>query len=155
MTSSDYDESKTLFWQYHLKIWTVPIITMRSAHVKKTIFIHLLENLCCPCNHELKYLQRYPRFNEAIWKFELSLYHELKFLLKKNSFDDVTWKFELVLLLLANIFSNIRQFCLFISKIWSASIFTSWNFRKNKAVLTISLENLHCPYYHELTFSQK
>ena len=67
-----------------------------------------------------------------------------------------------------------KQFCWSDLKIWTASIITSWNFLKNKAVLMIShevwptaiitrwnfcknkgilfmwLENLACPYYCEV-----
>ena len=51
------------------------------------------------------------------------------------------------------------------SKIWqilgnhfktgTARITTGYDFRKNKEVLLMLLENLNCPYYHELKFSQK
>ena len=97
---------------------TGPIITMRSVHENKAIHIHSLENLSCPCNHHLKFSQKYPRFNEVIWKFELPLlscskrfpkikqfcWYDLEncppliimnwnFWKKLGSFDDVTWKF--------------------------------------------------------------
>ena len=60
---------------------------MRKVHENKAIHKHSLENLSYPYNHELKFSQNYPRFNEVknfdlIWKFELPLYHELKFLQK-------------------------------------------------------------------------
>ena len=45
-----------------------PNITMKSVHENKTVLIHLLKNLSCPYNHELKFSQKYPRFNEVIWK---------------------------------------------------------------------------------------
>ena len=116
----------------HLKTWpppiiksrTSPIITMRSVHESKAIDMHSRENLSCPCNHEMKFSQKYPRFNEVIWKYELPLY-ELKYLQKWGSFD-VTWKFALPLLSRGKLFPKI------------------------KAVLLMWLENLACPYYHEL-----
>ena len=45
-----------------------PNITMRSVRKNKTILIHSLQNLSCPGNHELKFSQKYPRFNAVIWK---------------------------------------------------------------------------------------
>ena len=147
----------------HFKTWppsiitirTGPIITMRSVHEKKAIHIHSLENLSCPCNHELKFFQKYPRFNEAIWKFELPHYDELKFFQKWGSFDDVTWKFALPVLSQGKLFPKIKQFCWCDLEIWPAPIIANWNFCKNKEALMMSHENLLCPYYHEVNFSQK
>ena len=35
------------------------------------------ESLNCNYYYELKFLQKYPIFNEAIWTFELPRYHEV------------------------------------------------------------------------------
>ena len=40
-------------------------------------------------------------------------------------------------------------------KIWTATIITSWNFRKNKAILIRYFANLNCHYYHELKSSEE
>ena len=82
-------------------------------------------------------------------------YNELKILQKYPRFIEVTWKFELLLLLLDKTFAKIRQFCWCDLKIWPTPIITGWNFLKNKAVLILSLENLNCPYYHKVKFLQK
>ena len=95
-----------LFWWYHLKIWTDAIITMFSVHENKIILIHSLKNLSYPCNCELKYLHKYPRFNEIIWKFNLRLLSRAKTFAQKDSFDDITGKFELALLSRPEIFAK-------------------------------------------------
>ena len=44
-----------------------------------------------------------------------------------------------------------KQFCWCDMKLWTALIITSWNFLKNLADFMKSIENLHCPYYGEVT----
>ena len=96
-----------VFWRYHWKAWTGPIITMRRVHENKAIQVH-----------------------SFTWKFvQFPYYHELK----------VTWIFGLSLISRGKIFSKIRQFCWCDLKIWPAPIIASSNFRKNKAVLMVSL----------------
>ena len=155
--------------------WT----TMRSVHENKTVLTHSLKNLSCPCNHELKFAQIFPRFYDVIWKFKLPLlswveifakirqfwwYHmtfELPLLSqaetlakKKKIFVDITWKFELPLLSRVDNFTKTRQL--------SSSDFKNWidyyhesNFFKNMTVLMVSIEIWTSPYYHELKLSQK
>ena len=109
------------FLYIHLKIWPAPIITRKSVYENKTISIHSLENLACPYYHELRFLQKYPRFNEVIWTFELL---------------PLSW---------CIIFSNIKQFWWCLLKIWPAPRITSWNFANiSNEVLMMSL---NCPYY--------
>ena len=127
ITSRKFWKSKTFLW-YHLKIWIGPNITMRSAHENKTIFIHSLENSRCPCNHDLKFSQKYPRFNE------------------------VTWKFELPLLSRADIFAKMRQFCW--TDLMNCSYYPGLIFLLKKTVLMMSLEILKWRYCHVLTFLQ-
>ena len=66
-----------------------------------------LEKLNCLYCHELKFLQKYPRFNEVIWTFEL---------------PPLSWRI---------IFSNIKKFWWCLLKIWPAPRITNWNFCKN------------------------
>ena len=119
----------------HLKTWpppiitsrTGPLITMRNVHENKAIHIHSLENLSCPSNHEQKFSQNIRQ----------------------------SWKFKLSLLSRGKVSTKIRSFLYIHLKIRPAPIITSWNIRKNKAVLLMWFENLHFPYYQELKFSQK
>ena len=66
-----------------------------------------MKELRWPCNHNLKFLQKYPRFDEVIWKFELPLLSRADILAQKDSFDDVTWNFELALLPQGEFFAKI------------------------------------------------
>ena len=116
------------FWWYHLKTWTGSIITMRSVHENKTILIDSLENLRCPCNRHLKFLQKYPRFNEVIRKFELPLLSG------------------------AEIFTKRRQFCWI--DLTNCTYYHELIFLLKKTVLMILLEILNWPCYQELTSLQ-
>ena len=82
-------------------------------------------------------------------------YHELKFSQKYPRFNKVAWKFQLPLLLRGKVFAKIWPFCWYDLKIRPAPIITSWNFLKNKTVLMVSLEKLNLPYYKEVKFLQK
>ena len=77
-----------------LKIWPTPIITGWNFLKNKAVLILSLENLNCPYYHKVKFLQKYPRFNEVIRTFELS---------------PLSWRI---------IFSNIKQFWWCLSKSW-------------------------------------
>ena len=77
-----------------------------------------LENLAWPYYRELKFLQKY-----------------------KSSFVEVIWKSALPLLSRAEIFAKKKQFSWCDLKIETASIITSWNFLRNKAVLQMCFEN--------------
>ena len=92
----------------HLKTWPPPIITSQKCCKNKGFLMISLENLnwpyynderctrkqnnsytftenlSCPCNHELKFSQKYPRFNEFIWKFELTLLSRAESFAKKT-----------------------------------------------------------------------
>ena len=100
-----------------LKILTAPIITGS--------FDDMTWNLNCPYYHELKFFQKYHRFNKVIWIFEL---------------PPLSWGI---------IFSKIRQFWWCLLKIWPFPIKTKWNFCENRPVL-VSLEKFFCPYYHHI-----
>ena len=78
----------------------------------------------CLYYHDLKLLQKYPRFNTATWKFELSL----------------LWG--------GKIFAKRRQFCWCDLIIWPAPK----TFPKKKVVLLKWFDNLNCAYYHGLNF---
>ena len=84
-----------------------------------------LQNLACPYDHELTFLQK----NQAvlIMSFEnlnYSYYHEVK------------------------VSTKIRPFLYNHLKIRASPIFKSWNFCKNKAGLLRCFENLNYPYYY-------
>ena len=149
--SSGYQENFAkirLFWWYHLKIRTGPLITMRSVQENKTSLIHSLENLNCPCNHKLKFFQKYPRFNEVIWKFELPLLSRAEIFAKISHFcwtDLMNWPYDYEL-----------KFLLMISlKNVTCPYYHELKFSLRKAVLLMSLELLNWPYYHELKYLQK
>ena len=138
------------FWWSDWKIWTAPIIKSWNFYKNKAILLKWLENLNCPYYHELKCSQKYPRFNEVTWIFELPLlsrgkdffknkaillmwlenlncpyYHELKFSQKYGRFYKVTWKFALPLLSRGKTFAKIKPFCWRDLKIWHTLIITS------------------------------
>ena len=60
-------------WWWHFKIWTCPIMTRWSVHENEGPFYTFTSKYDLPLYYELKCLQKCPRFNEATWKFELSL----------------------------------------------------------------------------------
>ena len=120
---------KWLFGWYHLNIWTDSILTMLSVHENKIILLHSLGKLSYPCNCELKYLHKYPRFNKIIWIFKLLLLSRPETCSKRHF-----WWSHL--------------------KIWTGPIISTWNFCK-KANLIISFENLNCPNYHDLKILPK
>ena len=90
-----------------------------------------------------------------MWRANLSCpyYHELKISPRKDSFNDITWKFELPLLSRAQKLAKIPQMKLL--EYLNCSYTTREDFRKNKAVLLMWLENYVCPYYREVKFWQK
>ena len=59
------------------KIWTASIMTGFKFLKNKRVFMISPENLNCSYYYELKFLQKYPIFNEAIWTFELPHYLEV------------------------------------------------------------------------------
>ena len=72
-------------------------------------------------------------------------YYELKFLRKIRQFW--WYHFKLPLLTWGEVFTKIRPFLYIHLKVWSAPIImTSWNFRKNAAVLLKWCENLNCSF---------
>ena len=84
-----------------------------------------LENLNCPYYHELELSQKYGRFYEVTWIFQLLLLSRGKnFSQKLSSFIDVTLKFELPLLSRAAIISKIWQILWSHLNIRTASIIT-------------------------------
>ena len=132
--------------------------------------MHLLENLSCPCNHELKFSQNtqdlmkwfenlnyiFAKINHFCWTGlkNCPCYYELKFLLKKQ-FWWCHLKFWTGAIIKNWNFCKNRQSWWCHSKVWPAPIITGWNFSQNKAVLMISLESLTWPYYYKATFSPK
>ena len=115
-----------------LKIQTIPIITSWNILKNMADFMKSLKSSHCPYCHEVKFSQKQSSFVVVIWKFELPMESRAQMFAKYSRFsDEVTWIFELPLL--------------------------SWGkiSHKNEAVLLMWLENLNCPYYHELKFSQK
>ena len=114
-----------------MKIWYSTVHNTIMPCKNKAFLMIPLENLNSPCNHDLKFLQKYPRFNEVTWKFELPLLpraeifakishfcwtdllncpYELKFLQKWSSFDDVTQKCDLSLLSRGKLFAQKDSF---------------------------------------------
>ena len=108
------------FLYIHLKIWTAPIITSWNFQKNQAVLLKWLENLNCPCYHELIFSKKYGRFYKVTWKFTLPLSSRGK------------------------IFVKIKQFCWSDLKIWIASIVRSSNFHKDKAVLLKRFKNLKC-----------
>ena len=73
-------------WWWHFKIWTCPIMTRWSVHENKGPFYTFTSKYDLPLYYELKCLQKCPRFNEATWKFELSLLSGGNFFAKSKAF---------------------------------------------------------------------
>ena len=110
------------------KIWTAPMMRGWNVLKNKAVLMISPEDLNCLYNHELRFLQKCPIFNEAIWTFELS---------------PLSWSI---------ILSNKRQFWWCVLKVWPSPIITKWNF--DRTVL-MSLEKFICPYYHHLAHTMK
>ena len=138
--------------------------------------MHSLENLSCPCNHELKFSQNTQDLMKWFENLNYPIITSWNF--RKNRSFLLNWIEELPLLLRAEIFAQKtvlmmsvellnwpyyqelkfcenRQFWWCHSIVWPAPVITSWNVSQHKAVLMILLESLNWPYYHEVTFSQK
>ena len=147
LTPSNYHESNWLY--YHDE----KCPRKQGISNRFTLF-----TLSCPCNHELKFLHNYPRFNEIIENLNYFCYDELKCLRRYSSFDDVTWKFVLPLLLRGKVFTKNKAVLLLWLQISHAPIILlhhELNFGKNMTNFMKWLENLDCSHYHELKFSQK
>ena len=132
-----------------MKIWTVPNITMRSVHENKTILIHSLENLRRPCNHDLKFSQKYSRFNKVIWKFEPPLLSRAGTFAKMRQF---CWTASIIT---SCYFCSKRQFWRCHLKFWTGPIFTSWHFCKTKAVFDDVTYNFEMPLLSRAEFFAK
>ena len=89
------------------------------------------------------------------WKFELPLSSQGKFWQKHDRFYEFTWQFGLSLLSRAEIFSKIKRFVEVFWKFALPWLSRAEIFAKNKADLIEQLENLNCPYYHEVKCPQK
>ena len=121
----------------HLKICAAPVITSWKFCKNKAVLLMTLENLTCSFYHAEIFAKarQFWWYHLKIWvasiitSWQFLYYHELK----------VTWIFGLSLISRGKIFSKIRQFCWCDLKIWPAPIIASSNFRKNKAVLMVSL----------------
>ena len=96
-------------------------LMMKGWNVLKNKAVLMIspQNLNCLYNHEVKFLQKCPIFNEVIWTFELSW--------------SISWSI---------ILSNKRQFWWCLLKVWPFPIITKWNF--DRTVL-MSLEKVHLP----------
>ena len=101
------------------KIWTASMMKGWNVLKNKAVLMISPENLNCLYNHEVKFLQKCPIFNEVIWTFELSW--------------SISWSI---------ILSNKRQFWWCLLKVWPFPIITKWNF--DRTVL-MSLEKVHLP----------
>ena len=117
------------------KIWTAPMMKGWNVLKNKAVLMISPENLNCLYNHEVKFLQKCPIFNEVIWTFELSW--------------SISWSM---------ILSNKRQLWWCLLKVWPFPIITKWNF--DRTVL-MSLEKVHLPllspsspYYEVFTKSK-
>ena len=99
------------------KIWTVPMMKGWNVLKNKAVLMISPENLNCLYNHEVKFLQKCPIFNEVIWTFKLS------------------WSI---------ILSNKRQFWWCLLKVWPFPIITKWNF---DMTVLMSLEKVHLPLW--------
>ena len=98
--------------------------------------------------------QKYASFDYITWNLNCPYYHELKFLQKCPRFNEVIWIFKLPPLLWGVIFSNIKQFWWRLLKIWPSPIIMKWNFRLNRTVF-MSLEKFTCPFYHHIATTMK
>ena len=114
------------------KIWTAPMMKDWNVLKNKAVLMISPENMNCLHNHELKFLQKSPIFNEVIWTFELSW--------------SISWSIML---------SNKRQFWWCLLKVWPFPIITKWNFDRTVLML---LEKVHpplispsSPYYEVFT----
>ena len=101
------------------KIWTASMMKGWNVLKNKAVLMISPENLNCLYNHEVKFLQKCPIFNEVIWTFELSW--------------SISWSI---------ILSNKRQFWWCLLKVWPFPIITKWNFDRTDL---ISLEKVHLP----------
>ena len=101
------------------KIWTASMMKGWNVLKNKAVLMISPENLNCLYNHEVKFLQKCPIFNEVIWTFELSW--------------SISWSM---------ILSNKRQLWWCLLKVWPFPIITKWNF--DRTVL-MSLEKVHLP----------
>ena len=101
------------------KIWTASMMKGWNVLKNKAVLMISPENLNCLYNHEVKFLQKCPIFNEVIWTFELSW--------------SISWSM---------ILSNKRQLWWCLLKVWPFPIITKWNF--DRTVL-VSLEKVHLP----------
>ena len=117
------------------KIWTASMMKGWNVLKNKAVLMISPENLNCLYNHEVKFLQKCPIFNEVIWTFELSW--------------SISWSM---------ILSNKRQLWWCLLKVWPFPIITKWNF--DRTVL-MSLEKVHLPllspsspYYEVFTKSK-
>ena len=112
-------------------IWKLNLPLVSQVHKNKAVLMVSLEKLNWRYYKEVKFSQKYPRFNEVTWKFELLLLSGGKIFAKGNA---------VLLMSLENL---------------TCSYITRRNFCKNKAVLMMPLENLNYPYYHEMKLLQK
>ena len=146
--SRKFCKSKAFSWSY-LKIWTGPIITIRNVHQNKAILIYSLENLTCPCNHELKFSQNTQHLMKWFKNLNYLYYHKLNFRKNKSflltELEKCPCHCELKLLLK-------RKFWWCHLNFWTGPIIKSWKFCKNKAVLMMSCKRLTCSCYHKLKF---
>ena len=117
------------------KIWTASMMKGWNVLKNKAVLMISPENLNCLYNHEVKFLQKCPIFNEVIWTFELSW--------------SISWSM---------ILSNKRQLWWCLLKVWPFPIITKWNF--DRTVL-MSPEKVHLPllspsspYYEVFTKSK-
>ena len=60
-----FAKTRQFYWS-DSKIWTATIITGWNFLKNKAVLMISPENLNFPCYHELKFLQKYPIFNEVI-----------------------------------------------------------------------------------------
>ena len=128
-----------------------------------------LENLNCPYYHEVKCPQKWdhsctymPLLSRAgiFAKIKQFCWCDLKIctspIIKSWNFlkNKTFWKFALPLLSRAEIFAKIKRFVEVIRK-FALPLLSQPEIFAKKSVLLKWFENLNCPYYHELIFSQK
>ena len=136
-----------MIWKFAL-----PLLSRAEIFSKIKRFVEVFWKFELPLSLRAEIFSKIKRFVEVFWKCELHLSSRAKLWQKYGTFYEVTWKFGLALLSRTEVFTKIKQLCWSVLKIWTSPIITSWNFRKNKAVLLKCFGNLDCPYYHELKF---